>query len=37
METNKEKNWNPDKRFQQNGENSPKTGYDLSMSWEVEP
>ena len=35
METNKENEWNPDKRFQQNGETSPKNGYTVSMTWEV--
>jgi hypothetical protein len=34
--TEKPKEKNPDKRFQQNGETPPKTAYDLSMAWEVE-
>ena len=35
MEITKEMDRNPDSRFQQDGEASPKTGYNLSTSCEV--
>ena len=39
METNRKKDWNPETRFQQNNEApfeaSSKTGYTVSMAWEI--